>query len=67
MFVNMCHISQGPIILVPGVMSLRLAREIGWWHSSTHVDLMCNMVCLKGLLGDARMEGYMEVRKHFWS
>lgn len=66
MYVNMCHISQGSIVFVPDVMSLLLARRLVD-GTATHADLMCNTVWLKGLLGEARMEGYMEVRKCFCS
>lgn len=66
MSVNMCHISQGPIIFVPDVMSLLLVRR-SVDGTATHADLICNTVWLKGLLGDVRMEGCMEVRKRICS
>lgn len=46
------------------MVSLLLARRLVD-GTATHVDLMCNMVWYKVLRGDARMEGYMEVRKLF--
>lgn len=63
---NMCHTSQGATIFVPDVMALLLARR-SVDGTAMHADLMCNLVWLKGLLGDARMEGYMAVRKCFCS
>lgn len=47
------------------MVSLLLARRLVD-GTATHADLMCNMVWYKVLRGDARMEGYMEVRKLFF-
>ncbi|KAH0679985.1 hypothetical protein KY284_021070 [Solanum tuberosum] len=48
------------------MLPLLLARRLVD-GTATQGDLMCNMVWYKLLLGDARMEGYMEVKKLFFS